>query len=335
MIAYVSCAGDHAVRVYRCGVTAPCLEMVATVSVPDRSRAAGISMPLAITPDRRHLLAALRSEPFALATFEIASDGTLRYQGLSALAQSLASIKVDASGRWLIGASFGGRAITVHEIGHDGFLLPQRQRVLEPGSKVHDVALHPSNKWVYATLFERGCILPLRFDPDSGALEPEDDLIAGGGPSPRHACIDARGRYLYVLNETSVDVDVYAVDADTGRARHIQAVAQQSPKGGQPVSGADLRLAPSGRELYSSERNSATISVFAVEGDSGLLGSPAAFATERVPRSFAISPSGNLLLSGGESANTLALFALSDDQPPVHLATTATGVAPNWIEFLQ
>ena len=81
----------------------------------------GTVMPLALSPDRRVLYAARRSEPLAVLSFAIdAKRGVLSLLGEAPLPHSMACITTDRSGRWLFSASYGGNLVAVSPIGAEG-----------------------------------------------------------------------------------------------------------------------------------------------------------------------------------------------------------------------
>lgn len=78
-------------------------------------------MPLAVSPDRRFLYAALRSWPHTVISLRISpGDGRLEEIGRSPLPDSMAYLTADGSGHWLFGASYGGDRISVSPIGAGG-----------------------------------------------------------------------------------------------------------------------------------------------------------------------------------------------------------------------
>src|SRR5260370_31491902 len=81
----------------------------------------GSSLPLAVSPDKKRLYAGLRNEPYSVVTFAIdARTGKLAAVGHSPLADSMAYIATDHSGKYLFSASYGGNKVTVNPIGTAG-----------------------------------------------------------------------------------------------------------------------------------------------------------------------------------------------------------------------
>src|SRR5919106_2238251 len=66
-------------------------------------------MPMSVSPDKRFLYAAVRSKPFTVISYSIdRRTGALKQVSSAPLADSFPYIQVDQTGRYLLGASYGG-----------------------------------------------------------------------------------------------------------------------------------------------------------------------------------------------------------------------------------
>src|SRR5205823_5503238 len=84
------------------------LKPVQTTAVPGPAKPGG-SLPLAVSPDKKRLFAGLRNEPYSVVTFAIdAKTGKLKPIGPGPLADSMAYISTDRTGKFLFSASYGG-----------------------------------------------------------------------------------------------------------------------------------------------------------------------------------------------------------------------------------
>ena len=98
---YVSNAEDGDISTYT-------LQADGALSAGSRVKAGATVMPLAVSPDRRFLFAAVRSKPYSVHTFAIDSGtGALKPSSVSPLAESFPYISLDKTGRFLFGASYG------------------------------------------------------------------------------------------------------------------------------------------------------------------------------------------------------------------------------------
>jgi 6-phosphogluconolactonase len=331
-VVYVSNADSQDISVLQLDRASGTLEPLDTVKV------GGNVMPLAVSPDRHVLYAALRSQPFRVATLAIdPASGRLTKLGESSLADSMANIDTDRSGRWLFAASYGGHKITVNEIGKDGVVGAVRQ-LIETAPNAHAIHADATNRYVLATSLGGDNVSVWRFDARTGKLAPNDpaQLAAPAKSGPRHFVWDRAQRFVYLLGEVDASLGVYAWDAGHGTLREIQRTTTL-PTGfaGKPWA-ADLHLTPDGRFLYASERSSSTISAYRVDPASGRLQPLGQTPTEKTPRGFAIDSTGTFLVAAGQDSNSVSLH-------PIDPATGALGAGrrvavgknPNWVEIVD
>src|SRR5690349_3672492 len=94
---YVSNADDGDIGVYT-------LQADGQLSAGARVTAAKVVMPMAVSPDRKHLYAGARSKPYSVITYAIdAKTGALRQVATAPLAESFPYISTDRTGRFLFG----------------------------------------------------------------------------------------------------------------------------------------------------------------------------------------------------------------------------------------
>ena len=331
---YVSCTDSQEIAVFALDDASGALTPVERVPL------GGAVMPMAASPDRRRLYAAVRTQPFRVVTFEIdrAAGGRLRKLGESSLADSMANIDVDRSGRWLFAASYGGHKVSVNSIDADGIVGAVHQLV---ATRPHAHAIHADagNRHVIATSLGGDNLSSWRFDAATGLLSANDAqplTQTSAGSGPRHFVWDGAQRHLYLLCELDGSIRVFDYDAGDGALREMQRASALPPGfAGKPWA-ADLHLAPDGRTLYASERTSSTLTACAVDPHSGMLTTIGSVPTATTPRGFAIDPSGRCLIAAGQDADALAVHAIDAAsgalRPPRH---HPTGKSPNWVEIVE
>lgn len=316
------------------------LTAIETVSVPGPSTPGG-SLPLAVTADRRRLYAALRNEPYNVVAFAIAPlTGRLTALGSGPLADSMAYISIDATGRHLFSASYGGGKVSVNAIGADGVPGEIRQvRATEP--KAHAILADPTNRFVLATSLGGDAIHQYRFDKATGLLSPNTSplkRIAPPGGGPRHFAFGPDARFVYVLNELDGTVHVLPLDPFTGTlGDELQSVTAMPDGSLAKPWGADIHVTPDGRFLYASERTTSTLTGYRIDTASAApLTGIGTFPTESQPRAFAIDPSSRYLLCAGELSNALTVHAIDPASGALSaLGSTPVGRKPNWVEIID
>ena len=295
----------------------------------------GTVMPLALSPNRRVLYAARRSEPLAVLSFAInANTGALSLLGEAPLPHSMAYITTDRSGRWLLSASYGGNLVAVSPISADGAAQAATQTV-PTGPNAHAIVTDLSNRFVFATNLGAGVVLQLRFDAAIGRLTPNvpPSVVVRAGAGPRHLAWHPAGGWLCLLNELDASVDVFAFDADSGTLSHRQTLSSVPPGFEGTPWAADLHFSPDGRFLYSSDRRSNTLAAFFFDASTGWLGALGHTPVPAEPRGFNITASGRWLIAAGQTAHRVALFRIDPDHGALAAAGEyPAGRGPNWIE---
>jgi 6-phosphogluconolactonase len=337
--AYVGNADSNDITVLRLGETGQ-MTLVETVRFPAVDKAGG-STPLAVSPDRRTLYAGVRSEPFQVLAFAIdPKTGQLTYRGHAPLADSMANIATDHTGKVLFSASYGGNKVALNPMGADDQVAPRAQ-VIPTGLNAHALLPSPDNRFAFATNLGSDQVLGFAFDAATGKLIAKDAPVAKlpEKNGPRHFVFTPDGKTVYLLNELSAALIAYDYDAATGawsEKQKMSALPQGSE--GKPAEvkpwAADLHLTPDGRWLYASERTTSTLAAFRVEAG-GKLTALGSTPTEKQPRGFAIDPSGRILAAVGELSNAMTVYAIdgaSGALKPVQ--TLAVGKKPNWVEFV-
>ena len=111
---YVSNAEDGDIGMYT-------LQADGSLEPGQRFKANKLVMPMVVSPDKRFLIAAVRSKPFQAYSYSIdKSSGALNLVGTGTLAESYPYIALDRSGRFLLGASYGANQVGVNPVGTDG-----------------------------------------------------------------------------------------------------------------------------------------------------------------------------------------------------------------------
>src|SRR4026208_245447 len=111
---YVSNAEDGDIGLYT-------LQPDGSLQPGQRFKAEKPVMPMSVSPDKRYLVAAVRATPFSAWTYGIdRATGALKLVGTGPLAESLPYIAFDRTGRYLLGASYGGHLVSVNPVGPDG-----------------------------------------------------------------------------------------------------------------------------------------------------------------------------------------------------------------------
>jgi 6-phosphogluconolactonase len=314
------------------------LTPIETKAIPGPSKPGG-SLPMALSPDKKRLYVGLRSEPYLAVTFAIdKKSGKLTLVGSGPLADSMAYLSTDRTGKFLLSASYGGHKVAVNLIGSNGIVAPAHQ-VMTTQPNAHCIVADPSNRYVLHTSLGGDVVHQEKFDAKTGKLTPNDPPTVGvkAKAGPRHLVFPPNGKFVYLLCELDAAIYAFPWNAETGIMKKEIQVTTALPKGfsGKPWA-ADIHLTPNGRFLYTSERTTSTLAAFAVNPKEGTLTSIDSYPTEKQPRAFDIDPSGRYLLAVGQLSNSLTSYSIDRKSGRLtKLKEYPMGKNPNWIEFVE
>lgn len=190
----------------------------------------------------------------------------------------------------------------------------------------HWMNTDPSGKFVLACDLGLDSVFVFHFDSEKGTLAPADPpaAITPAGAGPRHLAFSPDGHFAYVLTELKSTVVVFKWDSENGTLHEIQTLSSLQPDNDGKTASAEIRIHPSGKFLYATNRGDGTIAVFDVDPTSGKLAAKA-FTPSGVkgPRGMNLDPSGNWLLVAGQSSDNLISFRIG---PKTGLLTQAQHV---------
>jgi len=288
---------------------------------------------LAIHPNHRLLYAAIEvgdldgQKSGAVAAYSIdRSTGKLTFLNqVSSHGAAPCHVTVDKTGKNLFVANYDGGSIAVLPIGADGKLGEASAAIQHHGSSVnkerqqepHAHCIRPSPDNRFALVADLGLdeVLVYRFDPAKGTLTPNDPPFGKtpAGAGPRHFAFSPNGKFVYVINEIQCTASTFAYDAKNG-ALHLLDTISTLPDGYKVTtedSTAELRVHPSGKFVYGSNRGHDSITVFAVDSASGTLKTLERVSTQgKTPRGFDIDPTGSYLIAANQNSDSLVVFQI-------------------------
>lgn len=300
---YVSKSPERQIQVYRLNVADGSLAPTATVELE------GSPGCLTVDAENRRLFASSRSTA-SLVSFRLESDGGLVQLSRTTLESGANSAyqRVDATGRWLASASYLGARVVVFPA-TDGILGDAPQQVVETAKTAHCVAFDRSNTWVFVPHVAPNAVYQFRFDPTSGRLTDAGRAPGGAeGAGPRHLAWHPTLPLAFTSNESGSSVTAYRFDANEGLTP-VQTVSTLPPEFAGKNTTAEVKVHPSGRFVWVSNRGHDSLAGFAIDA-AGHLTPLGHTPTEQTPRSFDIDPSGKYVFGAGEGSGKLAVFAV-------------------------
>ena len=348
---YVSNADDGNIGMYT-------LQADGTLKAGDRVEAAKVVMPMAVSPDKRFLIAAVRSKPYEAYTYSIdKASGALKLVGKGPLAESYPYITIDTTGRFLLGASYGANQVGVNPIGKDG-KVGEPIQVIPTARNAHSIRTDNTNRYVFVPHLGTDQIFQFVFDAKKGKLSSNTPATVQmkQGTGPRHIIVSKDNKFVFLLNELTATVTTLALDAKTGTLKELDSAsalpADTKLVPGQPrapvapgqtprdlandIWASDLHLTPNGKFLYAAERTSSTLGGFKVDAATGKLSFVGSTPTEKQPRGFAIDPSGKFIVVSGEKSDTISTYAIDGETGALKpIGKYPTGKGANWVEIVS
>lgn len=328
---YVSLQGDD--KILRFGMDSATGRLEPQGEVP----APGAPGPLTVDPSGRFLYAARRGDR-QISSYRIdPRGGALSLLGSIGLPSDPPFLATDRTGRFLLSAYYAAGHVAVHGIGDDGAVREPPIEWIETATGAHSVQTDPSNRFVFLPhIADRGPneIWQFRFDEKTGHLTPNEPAKAVPPPNagPRHFCFHPSADVVYFCNEQGCSVTAYRLDTSRGTLTSFQTISTL-PSGYEGRNTcAEIRITPSGKFVYASNRGHDSIACYAVDGATGELSLVANAPTEAVPRAFSLDPSERFLFAAGLDSGRLAAYRVNADSGRLEpLETYAVGARPIWV----
>lgn len=235
-----------------------------------------------------------------------------------------ACVGVNKTGTVAMSAQYGGGSTSTYSLNEDGSIKSlvaalehgkgsgvNAKRQSEPHP--HWVGTSPDNKFLFVPDLGMDAVVVYQLDPKTGVATKHSKVDTPPGSGPRHMKFHTSGKYVYVLNELALTISVFGYEPSNAKFTELQVIETlpQDLKDKHLNSAAEIRVHPTGKYVYSSNRGHDSISVFSVDESTGKL---SFVEREHVrgawPRNFNIDPSGKWLLAAGRHTNTLTVFEI-------------------------
>ena len=276
----------------------------------------------------------------AIASFAVDST-TGRLSALnteSASSGGLTHLAVDATGRMVVAASYGGAQVVSFPI-EAGGRLGKRARMLvqagPPGPNQarqesphpHSVTISPDDRFAFVADLGVDRVFAYRLAPADGSIEPHmpGHTTVTPGAGPRHTAFSPDGKSFYILNELDGTITSCRYDIAGGVAEPFQRISTSPDDYTGRNSCSEIRMHPSGRFVYAANRGYNGLAVFSRDVETGELARieimPGGGET---PRNFGLTPDGQWLLCANQNSDNLTVFRI--DQETGRLESTGQSV---------
>ena len=258
-----------------------------------------------------------------------------------------AHVTMDRTGKYVLVANYTRGSVAVLPVLPDGRLGEASAFVQHKGSSVnperqlgphaHAIEMSPDNRFAIVADLGLDELIVYPFDVTDGTLGTPHAVKIAPGSGPRHLTFGPRGRFLYLISELRSTVTVFSFDEADGNLHELQTISTL-PKGfAEKSAAAEIRIHPSGKFLYASNRGHDSIAVFAIDQAKGTLTS-IEFAPTRgkTPRNFAIDFAGTWLLVANQNSDSVVSFRIDAKTGKLTAADqTVTISNPVCVQFVR
>ena len=234
-------------------------------------------------------------------------------------------LTLDPRSMTLFAANYAGGSVASFPILSDGRLGDRVSLVAASGSgphrrqakpHAHSVLVDPTGRFVLVADLGADRLFVYPFDGRKHAIRTEPaetarHFVAAAGSGPRHIAFAPNGRFLYLVNELTADVQVLRWHARDGRLDPVQTIATNAPDHEGASSASEILVSADGRFVYAGNRAENRIVVFAVNPKEGTLSFLQRIdAGGEVPWGFTLHPDGRWMLIANERSDWISIFVV-------------------------
>lgn len=289
---------------------------------------------LAIHPDGRHLYAANETDTWQgkpggyVTAYKIdKASGNLTELGQqSTVGAGPCHLNVDATGKALVAVNYGGGSLASFPIHPDGSLGAHATFIQHHGSSVdasrqkephaHSVNLSPDNHFALVCDLGMDQVLSYAIHPAQGTLteKPASSVSLPSGSGPRHLAFTPDHEFAFVNGEMLSTVSSFRFSPAHAELTRIGTVstlpADITPEKAKANSTAEVRVHPSGKFVYVSNRGHDSIAVFRHDGHGGLTRVSNVSTGGHTPRNFNFDPTGRWFWAENQGSDSILIFSV-------------------------
>jgi len=232
-------------------------------------------------------------------------------------------ISIDHAGKNALVANYGSGSAAVFPIQSGGKLASATGFVQHTGSSInrrrqkephaHSINVSADDRFAFVADLGIDKIMIYKLDVAAGTIVANDPPFVKlkPGAGPRHFAFAPSGKHAYVINELHNTMTAFNYDAAAGTLTEIQTISTLPDGFKGSTSCAEVRVHPTGRFLYGSNRGHDSIAVYRIDRATGML----TFVEHetagiKTPRNFNIDPTGTFCLVANMDGDSVAVFRI-------------------------
>ncbi|TKJ35496.1 MAG: 6-phosphogluconolactonase [Planctomycetes bacterium B3_Pla] len=258
-------------------------------------------------------------------------------------------VSIDHAGKNVLVANYGSGSASVIPIEPDGRLAKPTGFVQHEGSSInpnrqkgphaHSINVSADDRFAFVADLGIDKVMIYKLDAEKGTIVANDPAFARlkPGAGPRHFAFHPNGKYAYVINELHCTVTAFAYDSAAGALTEIQTVPTLPDTFDGSNSCAEVRVHPSGKFLYGSNRGHDSIAVYRIDQATGTLTFVEHETADiKTPRNFNIDPTGKFCLVANQGSDSVVVFRINRRTGALEPTANKISVGrPVCIRFLQ
>jgi 6-phosphogluconolactonase len=308
---------------------------------------------VALDPTQTHLYSVNEDLAGHVSAYTINPNGTLSFLNMaSANGAFTTHISVQPSGQYVFAANYGNLAFPgsfpVYRVLANGSIGAMTDIFLGAGNgtgpnperqeapHAHQVLTDLDGHHVFGVDLGADKVNVLNLNPGTGVLTPNTVPFApvASGSGPRHMAFHPDRRHAYVLDELASSITVFDYDAARGAFVWKDTISTLPDNFTGPNTTAEIRVHPSGRFLYNTNRGHNSVTMFAINTSTGELDVIGWESTRgEWPRGMNIDPSGAFLYAANQNTDTIAVFRIQDSNGKLKFSTLVHTPTPVDVEF--
>ena len=305
---------------------------------------------LALDPGLRHLYCVNEMTDGGVSSFTInPRSGMLTFMNMMPTnGQDTTHLSVQPSDQYLFAASYTSGNFQVFRIATDGSIgamtdnfqsvgngtgpNPARQE----GPHAHQILTDLDGNHVFGVDLGADKVNVWNLDPGTGKLIPNTVPFApvASGSGSRHMAFHPDRQHAYVLSELASSVTVFDYDPARAAFTWQQTISTLPPDFTGTNTTAEIRIHPTGRFLYNTNRGHNSVTMFKIEPKTGELEVIGWESTRgQWPRGMNIDPSGTFLYAANQNTDNIAVFRIQQDNGRLRFSTLVNTPTPVDVEF--
>ncbi len=305
---------------------------------------------LALSPSLSHLYSVNEDDPGHVSAYSInPANGSLTFINSQPANGSFTThVSVHPSGLYVMAANYGSGNFPVFPVVAGGGLDPMSDKfqsvgngtgpnpARQEGPHAHQILTDLDAKHVFGVDLGADKVNALDLDLATGTFSPNEVPFApvASGSGSRHMAFHPDRKHAYVLDELVSSITVFNFEPERGAFIWAQTIPTL-PKGFNGTNTtAEIRIHPSGRFLYNTNRGHNSVTMYEIDQGTGMLDVIGWESTRgEWPRGMNIDPSGTFLYAANQNTDSIAVFRIQPSNGKLKFSTLVTTLTPVDVEF--